>query len=171
MNFGRRPSRVEAVERLLELVDAHAVVVHRDLHDVGLVGAERRDGAGVGRRLGDDHVAGVDQRLADEVDDLLAAGRDEDVLGVDRRALGGHHLGDARLGGGHALGRRRTAARGRAESAATCAISAASDSAGNVDVSGRPPASEMTSGRSVIAIRSRIAEDFMTCVRDANSAA
>ena len=41
-------------------------------------------------------------------------------------------------------------------------MSAASDSAGNVEVSGRPPASEMTSGRSVIAIRSRIADDFMT---------
>jgi hypothetical protein len=34
-------------------------------------------------------------------------------------------------------------------------------------VSGSPPASEMTSGRSVIAMRSRIAEDFMTRVREA----
>jgi hypothetical protein len=38
-------------------------------------------------------------------------------------------------------------------------------------VSGSPPASEMTSGRSVIAMRSRMAEDFMTFVRDAKSAA
>jgi hypothetical protein len=45
--------------------------------------------------------------------------------------------------------------------------SAASDSAGKVEVSGRPPASEMTSGRSVMAMRSRIAEDFMTEVREA----
>ena len=44
-------------------------------------------------------------------------------------------------------------------------------SAGNVDVSGSPPASEMTSGRSVIAMRSRMAEDFMTCVRWENSPA
>ena len=50
----------------------------------------------------------------------------------------------------------------------TRAISAAKSSAGKVDVSGRPPASEMTSGRAVTAIRSRIAEDFMTCVRRAN---
>jgi hypothetical protein len=35
-------------------------------------------------------------------------------------------------------------------------------------VSGRPPASEITSGRAVTAIRSRIAEDFMTLVREAN---
>ena len=35
-------------------------------------------------------------------------------------------------------------------------------------VSGSPPASEITSGRAVTAMRSRIAEDFMTLVRDAN---
>ncbi len=55
--------------------------------------------------------------------------------------------------------------------AAILAVSAASDSAGKVEVSGSPPASEMTSGRSVMAIRSRMAEDFMTFVREANSAA
>ena len=82
MNFGRRPSRSRRVERLLELVDAHAVGVHLDLHDVGLV-ARTRHGARVGRRLGDDHVAGVDQRLADQVDHLLAAGGDDHVVGVD----------------------------------------------------------------------------------------
>jgi hypothetical protein len=35
-------------------------------------------------------------------------------------------------------------------------------------VSGSPPASEITSSRSVSAIRSRIAEDFITFVRSAN---
>ena len=55
--------------------------------------------------------------------------------------------------------------------AAIFAVRAASDSGGNVEVSGSPPASEMTSGRSVIAMRSRIAEDFMTLVRDAKRAA
>ena len=60
----------------------------------------------------------------------------------------------------------------RAESvAATLESSAASDSAGKVEVSGSPPASEMTSGRSVMAIRSRMAEDFMTEVREAKSPA
>ena len=45
---------------------------------------------------------------------------------------------------------------------------AAKVSGGKVLVSGRPPASEITSGRAVSAIRSRIAEDFMTLVREAN---
>ena len=48
---------------------------------------------------------------------------------------------------------------------------AAKVAGGKVDVSGRPPASEITSGRAVTAIRSRIAEDVMTRVRDANSPA
>ena len=54
------------------------------------------------------------------------------------------------------------------DSAPTRAMSAEKSSAGKVLVSGSPPASEITSGCSVTAIRSRMAEDFMTCVRDAN---
>ena len=50
-------------------------------------------------------------------------------------------------------------------------ICAANDSGGKVDVSGSPPASEITSGRAVISIRSRIAEERMTLVRRANSPA
>ncbi len=53
-------------------------------------------------------------------------------------------------------------------STATRAISAAKSSLGNVDVSGSPPASEMISGLAVTAIRSRMADDFMTWVRRAN---
>ena len=56
-------------------------------------------------------------------------------------------------------------------STATRAISAAKSSAGNVLVSGRPPASEITSGWAVTAMRSRIAEDFIPWVRRANSPA
>ena len=50
-------------------------------------------------------------------------------------------------------------------------VTALKVSAGNVEVSGSPPANEITSGRVVIDIMSRIAEDFMTRVRDANSRA
>ncbi len=77
-----RPATVggERVEGFGERVGAHAVLVDRDLDRLGLVRAEDRHGAGVGRCLGDDHVAGVDQRLRDEVEGLLAAGGDEHVL-------------------------------------------------------------------------------------------
>ena len=54
------------------------------------------------------------------------------------------------------------------DSAATEAISFAYSFGGNVVVSGRPPASEITSGRSVSAIISRMAELFMPRVRAAN---
>jgi hypothetical protein len=158
---------LEAVERLLEQVDAHPVVVHVDLHDVGLVGAEGGHGARVGRRLGDDDVARVDERLADEVDDLLAARRDEDVLGVDRRVLGRHDLRDARLTDAcPSVGPYWRAF--AVDAAATRDMIAAYDSGGKVEVSGSPPASEMTSGRSVIAMRSRMADDRIPRVRSAN---
>ena len=57
------------------------------------------------------------------------------------------------------------------DSCAMRVICAAKDSGGNVDVSGRPPASEITSGRAVISIRSRIAEERMTRVLAAKSPA
>ena len=50
-------------------------------------------------------------------------------------------------------------------------VSAANVSGGNEEVSGRPPAREITSGRAVIAIRSRIAEERIARVRFANSPA
>ena len=56
-------------------------------------------------------------------------------------------------------------------SAAIFAVIAARLSGGNVVVSGSPVASEMTSARSVSAMMSRMAEDFMTFVRAANKAA
>ena len=56
------------------------------------------------------------------------------------------------------------------ESVATRLISSVKKPGAKVDVSGSPPENEITSSRAVSAIRSRIAEDFMTRVRSANSA-
>ena len=54
------------------------------------------------------------------------------------------------------------------DSRAMAAVMAAKVAGGNEDVSGRPPAREITSGRAVTAIRSRIAEEVITRVRAAN---
>ena len=54
------------------------------------------------------------------------------------------------------------------ESRAILSVIAAKVSGGKEEVSGRPPASEMTSGRAVISIRSRIAEERIWRVRLAN---
>ena len=106
MNFGRRPSRSSSVSRSSSRSIRMPSAVDLDLDDVGLVRGEGRHGARVGRRLGDDHVAGIDQRLRDEVDHLLAARRDDQVVGVDLHpAVGVHDLGDAVLGLGEPLGR------------------------------------------------------------------
>ena len=57
------------------------------------------------------------------------------------------------------------------DSIATRSMIAAYERGGKVEVSGSPPASEITSSRSVIAIRSRIADDVITFVRAANNPA
>ncbi len=105
MNFGRRPSCRQPVERALQLVDRHSVAVHLDLRHLGLIGPERRHRSRIGRSLGDDHVARVDQGLADQVDHLLAARRDDHLAGIDRGALRRHHLDDALHRRRHPLGR------------------------------------------------------------------
>ena len=168
MNFGRLPSRVEVGEQLLEQVDPHPVVVHLDLAGVGLVGAEDRDRARVGRALGDDDVAGVDQRLADQIERLLAAGGDDDVLGVGAHVLGppSPPRSPPCVSAKPSVGPYCSAF--ALDSCAIRVICAANDSGGNVEVSGKPPASEITSGREVISIRSRIAEERITFVRCAN---
>ena len=67
------------------------------MDDVGLVGAERRHRARIRRRLADHDVTGVDQRLAHQVDHLLAAGGDQHLVLVGHHPLGAHHLRDAPL--------------------------------------------------------------------------
>ena len=57
------------------------------------------------------------------------------------------------------------------DSCAIFVIWAAKLSGGKLAVSGSPPASEITSGRAVIAIRSRIADERITRVRGANRSA
>ncbi len=105
MNLGRRPSRSSRSRVVFEFVDPHPLAVALDLDRLGLVAAEDRDRTGVGGGLADHHVAGVDQRLADQVDRLLAAGGDDHVVGVGEHPLGAHHLDDAVDGLAEALGR------------------------------------------------------------------
>ena len=96
--------RLEAVEQRLQLVDRHAFAIHLDLHHLRLVGAEGGYRTGVGGCLSDDHVAGVDERLAHQVDHLLTAGGHDQILGIHSGALGGHHLDDALHRRRHAFG-------------------------------------------------------------------
>ena len=84
----RRP--LASHERLLQLFDEHAVVVDLDRQEPWLIGAERGEGADVGGRLDRDHVAGIDEDLADEIERLLRAGRDDHVVGVGVDVLLGH---------------------------------------------------------------------------------
>ena len=76
--------RPVARERLLQRVDAHAVVVDRQADDVGPGPPEREERAGIGRALRQDDVARGEESPGEDVQPLLAAGRHEDLLG--RRA-------------------------------------------------------------------------------------
>lgn len=72
------------------------MVIHGDVDDVCLPGAEDAEGSHVGGGLGEDDVARVDEELGDEVEGLLAAGRDHHVVGVRADdSVVAHDLGDA----------------------------------------------------------------------------
>ena len=68
-------------QRLLESLGDQAVVVHGDVPDARLGGLEDAEGTDVGRRLGEDDVAGVDEDAGDQVQPLLGADRDDDLAG------------------------------------------------------------------------------------------
>ena len=70
------------------------VLIHGNVYDVGLVGPEHAKGTHVGRRLGDDHVARIDEHRGDEVERLLRARGDNDVVGMGTNALERHDLCD-----------------------------------------------------------------------------
>ena len=123
---------------------------------------------GIGRPLGEHRVAGIDQHAADQVERLLPAGGHDQLAGADQRAVLGHQVGDRvaqlveTLGGAVLEG-------ARAVVGGHVVDQLRSRSGGKAFVSGRPPASEITSGRDVIAIRSRMADDRNEPVRCAYS--
>ena len=69
------------------------VGVHVDVNDVGLACAETSECAHIGGGFRQDDVSGVDEELGHEVEGLLGAGGDDDVVrvGVDD-AVVGHNL-------------------------------------------------------------------------------
>ena len=59
-----------------------AVVVHRHMHDVALVGAENPEGSDIGRGLDENDIAGIAERPRHQIECHLRAGRDDDVVRV-----------------------------------------------------------------------------------------
>jgi len=62
--------------------------------DPRLVGGEHPQGTDVARRLGEDHITGVNEDPGDQVQRLLGSGRHHDVVGVGGDSLQRHHLED-----------------------------------------------------------------------------
>jgi hypothetical protein len=74
----------EMRNRLPQRLGNQAILVHCHVHDAGLVRAEHTERTDITRRLGEDHIARIDEELRDEVERLLRPGRRHDV--VDRTA-------------------------------------------------------------------------------------
>jgi hypothetical protein len=92
-------------DRLAQGLGDQPVLIHCDVYDTRLVGAEDPHGADVARRLGENHVARIDEELRDEIESLLRSGRGDDV--VDRTAdpLEGHDLENVLTQGRNSLTR------------------------------------------------------------------
>ena len=160
-------ARTDALELGLEQVHAHAVVVHRHAADLGLVRRERLQRADVGGALGDDDVAGVQERLGEQVERLLGAGGDEQVARLEAHADLGHEVGDelARSASRPSLPPYWSAAAPSWMTASRAAVATAS--AGTRSTAGMPPESEIMSGREAAANRSRTALDRTPAMQSA----
>ena len=87
---GRQPDY-----RLAEHLGDQSAIVHWDVYDSCLIRREGAQGAHVGRALGENHVAGVDEDSSEEVECLLGPHRYHNLVRMCPDALQGHHLADA----------------------------------------------------------------------------
>ena len=69
---------------LAQRLGDEAVLVHRDVVDLGLVRPEDHHRGDVARALGEHDVAGVEEELAEELERVLRSGGDHDVVGARR---------------------------------------------------------------------------------------
>ena len=72
-----------------QLVDLEPVLVHGDGDELRLEAPERLDRAQVGRPLDDDDVAGVEERLADQLERFDRSARDQQLVVGGTAALQG----------------------------------------------------------------------------------
>ena len=86
--------RPTGLDRGDECLGDQPVVVHRDVHDLGLVGLEGAERTDVRRRLGQDDVARVAEDPGGQVQRHLRADGDHHVVRVGLDALERHHLAD-----------------------------------------------------------------------------
>ena len=92
--LGRTAIGHQARVGLFKQVNTHAVVVERNMRDVGAVGGEARHGTRVRGAFGQHGVARVDEGADAQVDGLLTARGDEDVVNAGVGTLMRHEDGD-----------------------------------------------------------------------------
>ena len=87
----------DARKLLFQQIHAHALVIEGDAADIRLVGRERLQRAEVGGAFGQHDVARIDERLGDEVERLLRARGDHDVLRLGAHADVAHEVAEHAL--------------------------------------------------------------------------
>ncbi|VXC03351.1 conserved hypothetical protein [Exiguobacterium sp. 8A] len=93
----------EVRDRLTQRLGDQPELVGRHVHRLGLVRPEDTDRTDVGRRLGEHDVARIDEQPRDEVERVLRARGDHDVLGAGADALEAHDVHDVLAEGTQAL--------------------------------------------------------------------
>ena len=92
--LGLLAGRAQRGHRLAERDRVETVLVHGHVHDLALVGPEHAERTDVAGGLAQHHVARVAEDPGDQVETLLGADGDGDVVGVRADALELHHLAD-----------------------------------------------------------------------------
>ena len=133
--------------------------------DLGLERLEDHQGGDIARRFGEHDVARIDEELGDELEGVLRAGRDDDVVDAGTDAFERHDLEDVLAQRGDPLTRAVLQGDAALKSRMTRSIAPSIRSRGRAETKGMPPASETTSGRDATANRARTSEAARPAVR------
>ena len=158
LEVGQRVEEARAAGQLgRDGLGDQAAVIGEHRHVLGLVQAERLQRAQVAGVFDQDLAVLVDQHLAQQVQRLLRAGHDQDLVGRHVGAGAGQVFGDPLAQRRVAFG-RAVLQRGAPVGGQDLVERSAYHFHRKPPGAGRPPANEMTSGRSVTLRISRMAE-------------
>ncbi len=92
---GVNESGMVLLEQLLQSVHLHTLVIHGNTNHLEAKSAEQIQGACIGRAFHEDHISRVQQKLGDQGQGLLGAGRDENIVRVRVQSLACEDMGNA----------------------------------------------------------------------------
>ena len=88
------PLRTQRRDVLPKRLGNEAVLIHRHVIDVSLIGAEDHHGRHVAGSFGQHDVTWIEEKLANQLECVLRAGRHHDVVGIGANPLKRHDVED-----------------------------------------------------------------------------